>query len=249
MSEKRSIRWIGEFVVIVLGVLVALGVDDWRQYRADRELEQHLLDRLATDLAADATDLALAQSMVARRLWVLDELTIEVDEEVASVGTGGVRFDPERIDSLANAGGRPLGAWDSIQAPLRAFVNMPEFDLSDDSYREMLATGALGTVSDLTLRSRILSYYRVAEDMSKNALRAAQYQDQLEVAWSWIDAAIGDRLSLSELVSRAAPESRVQLELRRARRYAQLQLFFFGITDRARVGLETALVESRGAAP
>ena len=109
MSEKRSIRWIGEFVVIVLGVLVALGVDDWRQYRTDRELEQHLLDRLATDLAADATDLAVAQSMVARRVWVLDELTIEIDEEVPSVQAPRARlFDPEAGDlreRLAGPGG------------------------------------------------------------------------------------------------------------------------------------------------
>ena len=60
-------RLVGEFAVIVLGVLVALGFDDWRQNRADRELEQYLLGRLSNDLVADATDLKLAQVMAARR--------------------------------------------------------------------------------------------------------------------------------------------------------------------------------------
>jgi hypothetical protein len=39
-----------EFLVIILGVLVALGVDQWRESARDRQLEQEYLVRLVADL-------------------------------------------------------------------------------------------------------------------------------------------------------------------------------------------------------
>jgi hypothetical protein len=75
MSHERSMRWIGEVVVIIVGVLIALGVDDWRQGVADRQLEANLLERLEEDLVADAGDLAHAQLALARRQWVYSAIT------------------------------------------------------------------------------------------------------------------------------------------------------------------------------
>ena len=66
MNKKWPVRWLGEFIVIVLGVLVALAVDDWRDYRSDRVLEQHLIGRLAADLRADEADLELSRPRI---LW------------------------------------------------------------------------------------------------------------------------------------------------------------------------------------
>ena len=44
------LRVIGEFFVIVLGVLVALTVDAWAEGQRANELEGTLLESLATDL-------------------------------------------------------------------------------------------------------------------------------------------------------------------------------------------------------
>ena len=46
-------RAAGEFAVIVLGVLVALGVDGWNQGRKDSALEGDYLQRLEEDVRAD----------------------------------------------------------------------------------------------------------------------------------------------------------------------------------------------------
>ena len=49
-------RLVGEFGVIVLGVLVALGVDDWEEGRRDRALERSLLGRMEAELLVDGVD-------------------------------------------------------------------------------------------------------------------------------------------------------------------------------------------------
>lgn len=49
-ATKLVIRLVGEFAVIVLGVLVALGVDAWSEEREAETREIELLQSLATDL-------------------------------------------------------------------------------------------------------------------------------------------------------------------------------------------------------
>jgi hypothetical protein len=49
-STSLAPRLVAEFLVIVVGVLVALGVDSWAGDRADRVLEREYLHRLLDDV-------------------------------------------------------------------------------------------------------------------------------------------------------------------------------------------------------
>ena len=248
LHPKWSARWIGEFVVIVLGVLVALAVDDWRDYRADRALERHLLVRLAADLKADEADLEFSRALVARRLWVLREVVSKVaGSEDRQLVPPDSLLNPGRARSLLEAQGRSgllLERWEPIQQPLGSFTAFPEFDLSDDSYREMLASGALQTIEDADLRSAILAYYRTAEDIGGNERRVGQYQARLETALSSIGVTVIDGLTLSEFASRIPTGSTVHAELRRSLRDVVFQLAFLNLLVAARSELEGALESS-----
>jgi hypothetical protein len=222
VSEKRWARWIGELAVIVLGVLVALGVDDLRQGMSDRRLELELLERVRADLVADAEDLGRAHRQVGLRLWVLEALTTEMPSDPDSTF--------ERLS----------------ERPLRVFArNLPEFDLFDDTYQEMIATGTLDVVRDAVLRSEIVSYYRTARDKGDNARRAAPYQQRLEEALARIDVATVDEISLTELRSRVAADPTVHVAVRQALPYLRLQRLFFDQAGAARVELEQALARGR----
>ncbi len=176
MKGKRGAPWVAELVVIVVGVLVALAVDDLAQGRADRELEAHLLQRLSEDLVADASDLALAQVHVARRQWLFGELARVLDEGGPPSPPPDSILKMRRHGALLEAAGRLDEAdwarsWDdSFDRPLFALRGSPDFDLSDDSYREMLEAGALRTLRDHDLRSAIMAYYRTAEDDAANVM-------------------------------------------------------------------------------
>ena len=50
-GSKSLVRFAGEFVVIVVGVLVALGVDQWRQSVETRDLVEATLRQLAAEVA------------------------------------------------------------------------------------------------------------------------------------------------------------------------------------------------------
>jgi len=147
MGSSHTKRWLGEFAVIVLGVLVALAVDDWAQHRSDRDLERDLVERLKEDLVADAGDLALAQAGVARRHWVLEALSQFGSEGMSPPQVPDSLARMEQAAALIAAAGRGSGGllrWDPdpLDRPLRVLLGAPEFDISDDSFQEMLATGA-----------------------------------------------------------------------------------------------------------
>ena len=60
MAKLPNIDWSrlgAEAVVIIVSVLAALALDDWRDARADRELEYHLIVSLKEDLTADLDEL------------------------------------------------------------------------------------------------------------------------------------------------------------------------------------------------
>lgn len=52
-------RTIAEFTVIVIGVLVALGFESWREDVADRALELEYLERLKNDFHEDSLRIRL----------------------------------------------------------------------------------------------------------------------------------------------------------------------------------------------
>lgn len=68
MPTRIQIQWprlAAEFLVIVVGVLVALGVDQWAQDRRDRSLEAEYLERLLEDLRYDLEELVFIRGQSA----------------------------------------------------------------------------------------------------------------------------------------------------------------------------------------
>lgn len=85
MSSTRSLpiaRFVGEFFVIVVGVLVALGVDQWRQSVETRDLVEETLRQLAAEIAEN--DGLLVERMTYRR-----EVLPALDSLHDSVNAGG----------------------------------------------------------------------------------------------------------------------------------------------------------------
>ena len=251
MPQQRYSRWLGELLVIVIGVLVALAVDDVMQRRADRQLESHLLDRLTQDLVADAADLAWASVQVRRRRWLFDTVVRAVAEGDAVPSPPDRLVNMQREAALLEAAGRverfPAGNWENPRGQaLKVLEHFAQFDLSDGSYQEMLATGALRTLKDRDLRSAILAYYRAAEDFGGNVTEYETYRPQLIDELTRVGIAVSDSLTLDEFadVLRRSPSLAARV------RDAQIQLYGqalnLGRIDEARTTLERALALRNG---
>lgn len=143
--HSRVIRWAGELLVIVVGVLIALAADEWRQGRRSAEVRAEYLLALAEDMARDSvrldqhqSDLTTAQSWTLAVLDLLDEGTLPADMSDFPGLVRGLRAI------------RPL------------FIERATYD-------QMIATGSL-TVPDSPELSRAVTDYDLTVDRLERLL-------------------------------------------------------------------------------
>ena len=163
LSEQRLVprarRWIGEFVVIVAGVLVALAVDQWRDAREDRVAEARYLDRLRADLEWDTANFAQFERVALHaKAAVLRELLAEDAPD---------RLTARRtlIEDLNYSGFIALPA------------NRPA------TFEELQNTGNLSLLQDIELRGALSHYYSGFDHISRILAQPfGDYRRRLEAA-------------------------------------------------------------------
>jgi hypothetical protein len=137
MRDLPVRRLAAEFVVIVVGVLVALAVDQWRESVSDQAAEAQYMDRLLIDLQRDSLTVSLERAQAGRKASdlarVLQDLT-----------------DPEAIRR------QPSLAWPNLA---RTFARP---NIRATTFDELTSTGGLTLVRNEALRSQIGEYYRFA---------------------------------------------------------------------------------------
>ncbi len=157
MAKLPSIDWSrlgAEAVVIIVSVLAALALDDWRDARTDRELERHLIVSLKEDLTADLDELdsvlKSAQAVEQASGFLLGKSDEYVAEEFGSIGLGLSRLVEQSPNAI-----QPTPQ----EAAVRTIVGGIDFDLSDLTFQEMMSTGSLRVIRNNALRRQIARYY------------------------------------------------------------------------------------------
>lgn len=145
MNEGSSTRlpWSrfgAEAVIIVASILLALGVDEWRQERQDRRLEREYLIRLVEDLDTN--------------LSILNDQQRADATKVANA---------RRVFSLVAHGNR--GDLTPDKAVIAAYLASPSDtpDWVDDTFEELKSTGRLGLILNPNIRTGLLAYYRTLD--------------------------------------------------------------------------------------
>lgn len=134
-----GLRLSGELVVIVVGVLIALWVDNLNQERRDVAQEAVYVRGILVDLESDSVDLAERRQAAIRGRNAADRLLT-------------LRLEPGAPTSLDS-----LGSWMFFTA----FVD--NFQVLDHTYREVLGAGGLSLIRDEDVRRQISAYYRSIE--------------------------------------------------------------------------------------
>lgn len=139
MPETAVIPWrrlLGEFLVIVVGVLVALAVDAWRGDQAEAQLARQHLQALLVDLTEDSMMLSrMDDGLVAKR---------EALNSLRAVAWSDLPASPDSVARLLSPSA--MYGW-----------KMPEAQSA--AYEELKNTGGLRLINDADLRSAIVGYY------------------------------------------------------------------------------------------
>lgn len=204
MSENRTEMWrrLGlEFIVIVIGVLVALAVDDWRQTRADRALENHLLSSLRADLEADEIDAKFQEESEQKLRDAVDHILAIVDHPLAP---STAKKDNNGIE---------------IDESLWFLRWRIELEVADGTYSEMIATGSFKVIQNTALRAQISKYYNDSRRWLAVPARQIDPRPEFLTALASVGIVPGSADHLPDLVERLKSEPLIATHALRIRSY------------------------------
>jgi len=141
LQPGSKLRWLlSETLVVVLGVLIALGLNDYWIARQERALELQYLKRIHADVSADIQQIDF---------WVGEQLQrkLQALDTIAPIVRGNQPV-PEDVESflrnvaLGGIGGASSTHW-----------------VADTTFEDMKSTGNLRLIRNADLRTKIARYY------------------------------------------------------------------------------------------
>lgn len=179
LISAKKLRWLfAETLVIVLGVLIALGLDDYRTDQYERRLAIGYVERIQNDLGRDLDYI--------ERIWV-QRLKIKREslDIIAPVvrGQSPVPANTEEfLKHVARGGiaGTVAATW-----------------YTDTTFQDLRATGNLRLIKDPDIRAKISRYY---EGMQSEALRVeARFTNYAAFVHAVLPAELRDDIDLDAL--------------------------------------------------
>lgn len=127
-----------DFVVVVIGILIAVQVTEWSEARRDRALEREYLVRLHADLESM---LAARSEGSSAAQW--NETRLAQQQIVLDALRSGVLREEQRAD---------------FETGLAWFGFVGGVEVQRATIEELRSTGAMNLITDVSLRSRILKF-------------------------------------------------------------------------------------------
>lgn len=145
MTTTKTRRWskvLGEFILILAGVLTALAVDQWRESRRDRRLEREYLVRLRADLVE-------TRQSIDNTTTDFERLLVH-GRAVSRVLDGENAFPADTLGFLASALHVSRGGYDPAVAR--------------GAYDDLISTGNIRLLRNEALRYRLSTFYGTVDN-------------------------------------------------------------------------------------
>ena len=136
---------IGEIVLVVIGILIALQINNWNENRKFNNLKKVYIDRLIDDLKQDTLQANNLVEDLNKRQLIIE--TVINDLETANNGDFSIP---------------------AIEAYFKDGWNMLDFTPSASTYSDLSQTGNMNVFRNSKLTDRIKSYYVYIEDAIKS---------------------------------------------------------------------------------
>jgi len=136
---------IGELVIVTVGVLIALAIDQWNSDRLERAEEIVLVDRFVADLRRDLDGISLGPTFARTKIEALRQVYIAVSTDQ----------QPSNVTAFLN---------DVIEG---ARYGWNQYRARRHTFDELLASGRLTLIRDAEIRSSIAKYYDYASNVGR----------------------------------------------------------------------------------
>lgn len=149
--SKYLLYAIGEIILVVIGILIALGVNNWNQENKDHRIGEDLLVRLHQDLVKDTIEF---KSIIKHN----DALRKDLKALLVDLYDGIDNMN--EVENISNT-------WDQMLDQT--------FSPNDNTYQSMLSSGTLGFIQNTELKDEILELYSDYDQTSALLLSISEW--------------------------------------------------------------------------
>jgi hypothetical protein len=137
LSEKRTGKYLkyalGEIVLVMIGILLALQVNNWNELKKQSNNELQLLNKLKNDISKDINRLKWLDS-----LYTINEANGKLGIELF--------YKAQTVKEIDSVNSLTSGQWHDLQ-------------INNSTYNEMLSNGSLYTMKNKELQGLITEFY------------------------------------------------------------------------------------------
>jgi hypothetical protein len=159
---------IGEIILVVIGILLALQINTWNLDRLARQQERIYLERIISDLETDLESLEATKASheirVILGLEILDRMGSQHLQTLYSRNS----FQNVMEHADAYTGNLP----ETFGGKLFQILMIQRFYQNDHTFQEMLETGKIDLIRDLDLKFAIMQQYQTTKS-------ARSFQDEI----------------------------------------------------------------------
>lgn len=148
LSEGKTGKYlkyaVGEIVLVVIGILIALQINNWNQYKKDRKLEKQYYCRLLEDVKQDLINYNNSVDLLNEKIKVNNTLIQRLLDDSIS------------LDSIT-----PF-ILKSIKYSIRGT------SATTDAFEDIKSSGNLNIIKDVSIKNELASYYKILANTSFN---------------------------------------------------------------------------------
>ncbi|MBN3520374.1 hypothetical protein JYB62_10195 [Algoriphagus lutimaris] len=162
---------VGEILLVMVGILLALQVNNWNEKQKNVKLEVHYLNRLLKDLELDLEDLGTVIISNTVNLVLAEDALLKLGADTTILRRDApseiAHKEATIIDQSVIYSGSIITDYsfrlESFGHQLTRLLQTRGFDLTQTTINDLLSTGKIEVIRNKNLRQKIQSYYAVMQ--------------------------------------------------------------------------------------
>jgi len=180
-----------DFVIVVVGILIAFQITEWNEARADRQKEAEffgsVLENLRSDLAEYDSTLTVTE-------WRMSAIN-QINREITGADIPHRLINPLEIQEIIE----PTPEFDFGTAGPTAIAFMATFEGNRSAFDALISTGDIRIIQNTALLKDLQEYYVRMDGVDEMEKRLTVFRDQLHEQRSLAGVASADQMTIGEL--------------------------------------------------
>ena len=189
----------GEILLVIVGIIIALQINNWNQDRLTQNRIESRLLNLIGDVENEVEEMDEVKESAKLRIIIIHEI-LKRNDKIKSIGWPDSIPGKEAIDTIRN--------------PNRILSALSTFDGNRPTYNELINSGEFYTIRNETLKRKIQNYYGSIDEL-RDAERWNNQETSLKIRSTKERLGIGafSKATLDELVELAKNDKQFGAEL------------------------------------